>query len=45
MGAVQAYNLDGGRSGTIVLDGERLNEVDERKLSDIIYFATAIGSE
>ena len=42
MGVEQAYNLDGGRSGTIVFNGERINYVEERKLSDIIYFATAI---
>jgi len=42
MGVDRAYNLDGGRSGTIVFGGERVNYVEERKLSDIIYFATAI---
>ena len=45
MGVDKAYNLDGGRSGTMVINGKRINQVDERKLSDIIYFATAISSE
>ena len=41
----QAYTLDGGRTGTIVMNGKVLNPVDsERWFSDIIYFATAIPS-
>ena len=46
-GAVQAYNLDGGNSLSILLCGQRINgynEIDssvkERELKDIIYFAT-----
>ena len=46
-GAVQAYNLDGGNSLSILLCGQRINgynEVDshvkEREIKDIIYFAT-----
>ena len=46
-GAVQAYNLDGGNSLSIILGGQRINgynEVDstvkEREIKDIIYFAT-----
>lgn len=38
----QAYNLDGGQSATIVMDGETVNHVWMRQLSDIFYFATAI---
>lgn len=46
-GAVQAYNLDGGNSLSIILCGRRINgynEVEslakEREIKDIIYFAT-----
>ena len=46
-GAVQAYNLDGGNSMSIILCGQRINgynEVDssvkEREIKDIVYFAT-----
>lgn len=44
-GCLQAYALDGGQTTTIVLDNEVINHVNygsERKISDIIYFATAI---
>lgn len=41
----KAYTLDGGRTGTIVMNGKALNPVEsERWISDIIYFATAIPS-
>ena len=46
-GAVQAYNLDGGNSTSIILCGNRINgynevlsSVKERDIKDIIYFAT-----
>lgn len=46
-GAVQAYNLDGGNSTTIILCGQRINGyneydslVKEREIKDIVYFAT-----
>lgn len=42
LGCVQAYNLDGGQSATIVMNDQLVNYVYERLLSDIIYFATAI---
>ena len=49
-GAVQAYNLDGGNSMSIILCGQRINgynEFDsltkEREIKDIIYFATLCG--
>ena len=49
-GAVQAYNLDGGNSTSIILCGNRINgynEVDstvkEREIKDIVYFATLRG--
>lgn len=45
MGVQKAYNLDGGRTGAIVFNGQRINNVEERLLSDIIYFATAINYE
>lgn len=44
-GCKQAYALDGGQTTTIVLNNEVINHVNygsERKISDIIYFATAI---
>lgn len=42
LGCKQAYNLDGGQSATIVMNDEKINLVWLRKISDIIYFATAI---
>ena len=45
MGCKQAYNLDGGQSATIVVNDKKINEVWLRKISDIIYFATALPSE
>ena len=44
MGVDKAYNLDGGRSGTLVMNDKLVNHVYERKISDILYFATAISS-
>lgn len=44
-GCQQAYALDGGQTTTIVLNNEVINHVNygsERRISDIIYFATAI---
>lgn len=43
-GVGKAYNLDGGRSGTLVMNDQLINYVYERKISDIIYFATAISN-
>ena len=43
-----AYNLDGGQTSEINIRGEMYNRVDwgnERPVSDIIYFATALGEE
>lgn len=49
-GAVQAYNLDGGNSTSIILCGNRINglnvedsSVKEREIKDIVYFATLRG--
>lgn len=45
MGVTRAYTIDGGQTATIVMGNELINSVDyggERKISDIIYFATAI---
>ena len=42
-----AYNLDGGNSCTLVINGERINSPDfskERDVSDIIYFATLVSN-
>lgn len=44
-GCQQAYMLDGGQTATTVVNGRVINHVSyrsERKISDIIYFATAI---
>ena len=42
LGCEKAYNLDGGQSATVVIDGQVINHVKQRQTSDIIYFATAI---
>lgn len=42
LGCEKAYNLDGGQSATVVMDGKVINHVKQRQTSDIIYFATAI---
>lgn len=47
MGVPNAYSLDGGQTATIVMNNELINSVDygdQRKISDIIYFATALPS-
>lgn len=44
-GCRQAYALDGGQTTTIVLNNKVINNVNygsERRISDIVYFATAI---
>ncbi len=44
LGVENAYNLDGGNSTAIIFHGEKINAVKNkhhRKLSDIIYFASA----
>lgn len=41
-GAVQAYNLDGGGTATLVMNDKLMNYVFQRMISDIIYFATAV---
>jgi len=47
LGCKQAYNLDGGNSATLVFNGEIFNtkSADERKVQDIIYFASAADGE
>ena len=44
-GCINAYNFDGGQSGTLLFNGEVYNEIAykgvERPMSDIIYFASA----
>ena len=47
-GVRNAYTLDGGQTATLVFHGATFNRVDwdnERTMSDIIYFATAIPEE
>ena len=44
----KAYTLDGGQTAEIIMMGGPINHVDfgeERAVSDIIYFATAIPEE
>ena len=45
LGCTQAYNLDGGNSATLVLNGKIYNHKslsNERSVSDILYFATSV---
>jgi len=45
LGCTQAFNLDGGNSATMVLNGNIYNDkslANERSVSDIIYFATSV---
>ncbi len=47
-GLVEAYNLDGGQTGEVYINGHTFNHVDwgnERAVSDIFYFATAIPED
>lgn len=47
-GVDSAYTLDGGQTATMVMHGTTYNRVDwdeERTMSDIIYFATALPEE
>ena len=44
MGVETAYNLDGGDSTMLIFNGEKINDVNNassRKISDIVYFASA----
>ena len=44
-GCVNAYTLDGGQTGSILIGGQLINPVQfgaEREMSDIFYFATAL---
>ena len=49
LGCIQAYNLDGGQSSTLVFKGKPFNTIsnggDERTFGDVLYFATAIPNE
>ncbi|MGN1021360.1 MAG: phosphodiester glycosidase family protein [Aristaeellaceae bacterium] len=45
MGCINAYNLDGGSSASVVLDGKKINALSNGKIrpvGDCIYFATLI---
>lgn len=47
-GVINAYNLDGGQTGEIVINGEIINHIDfgeERTVSDMMFFATALPEE
>ena len=44
LGAVTAYNLDGGDSTMLIFNNEKVNDKENqntRDISDIIYFASA----
>lgn len=44
-GCKMAYCLDGGQTATVIMDGELINRPakgEQRRISDIVYFATAI---
>lgn len=45
LGVQKAYTLDGGQTGAIAMDGKLMNPTlrgEQRRISDIIYFGTAI---
>ena len=42
MGCINAYNLDGGQTATLVMNDTLISFTKERMISDIIYFATAV---
>ena len=45
MGVPRAYALDGGQTAAMMMNGELINSVFggyQRKISDIVYFATAL---
>ena len=47
-GCQNAYTLDGGQTGSIIIGGRLINPVQfgvERQMSDIVYFATALPAE
>ena len=47
-GVQTAYNLDGGDSTMMIINGEKINDVynqSVREIADIIYFASAWGAE
>ena len=47
-GVQTAYNLDGGDSCMMIFNGEKINDVENksmRKITDIVYFASAYGAE
>lgn len=48
LGAITAYNLDGGDSTMLIFNGEKINDRENentRAISDIIYFASAWDGE
>jgi len=46
LGCVEAYNLDGGNSSVMAFNGKIYNnKATERKIADIIYFASAVSTE
>lgn len=48
LGAKQAYNLDGGSSSTLAMQGRKINSISSRKIrsvGDILYFVTGYPDE
>jgi len=48
LGCQNAYNLDGGSSSTMVLNGKKINALSTHKVRsiwDILYFATLVEAE
>ena len=48
LGMTNAYNLDGGSSATVILNGEKINSLSNpkrREVGDCIYFCTLIPNE
>lgn len=42
MGCINAYSLDGGQTATLIMNDTLIAYTQERRISDIIYFATAV---
>lgn len=45
LGAIQAYNLDGGNSAAVIFHGEKINNVNNTKrrmIGDCVYFCTLV---
>ena len=48
LGAINAYNLDGGGSTTMLMNDQKINgqkALKFRSVGDILYFATAVPNQ